>query len=270
MRDASVVVNGTGRLVSYYVEGLRWLQRHAGIAGIYLDGISFGRETLRRARRVADYAVRDGGGAGKAPLFDVHPNNKTLVYLEYAPFFDSQWVGELADFSRGPDHYLVTMSGVPFGVPSQMLTGKNLQGTVFRGLLFGMTFRPGWHGPDQGRCAELWRAFDAYEVAELAGWWEDAPLVSTGNPLVKASLLLSAKRDKFLLVVASWAPKAETVVLDIAWDRLGVAQDAAKAALVDVGHFQEPRELGSMAAGAAGGWKGPRVEPKGGYVVGVR
>ena len=28
------------------------------------------------------------------------------------PYFDSTWVGELANYGRGPDHYLVTIAGV--------------------------------------------------------------------------------------------------------------------------------------------------------------
>ena len=115
--DQAVIVNGNSRWCNYYVEGVRWLLRHLGLDGIYLDGIRFPRATSQRLRHVfdAETAARragagagggDGGGGGaadaaggaaasaSAPLLDLHAGPNLRSFLEHMPYLDSLWVGE--------------------------------------------------------------------------------------------------------------------------------------------------------------------------------
>ena len=52
--DAAIGTVGLSRWHNYYVEGLSWLIKHVGIDGIYLDGIGYDREIMKRVRKVMD------------------------------------------------------------------------------------------------------------------------------------------------------------------------------------------------------------------------
>ena len=58
------------------------------MSGFYLDSIAFDSSVMRRMRRAAEEGRRRRGH-GSDLHFDLHPNNKTLVYLEHLPYFDS-------------------------------------------------------------------------------------------------------------------------------------------------------------------------------------
>ena len=62
-----------------------------------MDGIAFNRDAMKRMRRAAERAAdaRGPAASGRRPVhFDNHPNNKTAVYIEMLPYFDSIWVGD--------------------------------------------------------------------------------------------------------------------------------------------------------------------------------
>ena len=50
--DAAIATQGLSRWHNYYVEGLRWLMQQTGIDGLYLDGIGYDREIMKRVAKV--------------------------------------------------------------------------------------------------------------------------------------------------------------------------------------------------------------------------
>ena len=62
------------------------------------------------------------------------------------PYIDSLWFGEGFDLEQrgmGPDYWLVEMSGVPFGLPSELMA----PGNPWRGMLHGSH---GWRVSGRG------------------------------------------------------------------------------------------------------------------------
>ena len=56
--DAAIVTQGLSRWHNYYLEGLGWLIRDVGIDGLYLDGIGYDREIMKRVLPVASRSTR--------------------------------------------------------------------------------------------------------------------------------------------------------------------------------------------------------------------
>jgi hypothetical protein len=123
---------------NYYVAGLEWLvSQPPHIDGLYLDGVAFDRLTMKRCRKVMD-AVKDGclidmhSGDNFNPAYgDVSP---ALQYMMLMPYMDSLMLGEGYQpgydapagevdgiVEGGPEHYLVEVSGIPFGLMNDML-----------------------------------------------------------------------------------------------------------------------------------------------------
>lgn len=92
----AVAVNGSGPWIDHFVAGAAHLVRCSGVGGFYMDGIAFNRDAMKRMRRAAELAFDEKfASSGRRPLhFDNHPNNKTAVYIELLPYFDSIWVRE--------------------------------------------------------------------------------------------------------------------------------------------------------------------------------
>ena len=108
--DASIATVGLSRWHNYYLEGLAWLVRNVGIDGLYLDGIGYDREIMKRVRKVLD---RNRPGC----LIDFHSGNNfhptyglsncANQYMEHLPYIDSLWFGEGYDYNESPDYWLV-------------------------------------------------------------------------------------------------------------------------------------------------------------------
>lgn len=172
--DASVSTAAyASRLDSYWLEGIAHLIRTTGIDGIYLDGAPYERRTLHRLRRLAD---------ALHPSFelDLHAScaaNPRLPYIELLPILDSIWFGEQCEYREmAPDQWLADVSGVPFGVPAEVLTDE---GARWAALVFGMTCRI---YPEPQRCEPrpLWQALERIGAGEsaLVGFWDAKPLVA--------------------------------------------------------------------------------------------
>ncbi len=78
--------------------------------------------------------------------------------MDLLPYFDLVWIGEGRDYDRMPDHWLIEVSGIPFGLPGQMLQGG---GNPWRGMVYGITSRAGWSGDP----TEIWKFWDQYHIA---------------------------------------------------------------------------------------------------------
>lgn len=237
--DASIVTQGLSRWHNYYLEGLGYLIRHADIDGLYLDDIGFDREVMQRARKIMD-AAKPGC------LIDVHSWNHfndvagfancANLYLEHMPYVNTLWLGEAFDYNEQPDYWLVEISGIPFGIMSEMLQDG---GNPWRGMVYGMTNRLPWCGDPR----PLWKLWDDFSIqdAQMRGYWDPACPVKTDRDDVLATAYV--KPGATLLAVASWAAEPVQARLVIDWPALGL--DPASAVL------RAPEIAGMQSAGDA-------------------
>ena len=201
--DAAIATQGLSRWHNYYVEGLNWLMRSTGVDGLYLDGIGYDRQIMKRVARVmhdVDPASRINfhSGDGFSPPWDknrgVSPANQ---YMEHFPYISNLWFGELFDYSRSPDYWLVEISGIPFGLTGEMLNYEN-GGNAYRGMIYGMT------GRQHPSKSAMWRFWDEFGIrdAEMVGYWKPDCPVRTGRKDVLATVY--RKQDATLIALARW------------------------------------------------------------------
>ncbi len=224
--DAAMVTSGESRWYSYYIEGIGWLVRNTGIDGLYLDDVSYDRRILQRVRAVM---AKEKPGC----LIDLHSNTGFSIgaanhYMEFLPYIDRPWFGESFNYqTMTPDQWLVQVSGIPFGLVGEML---HEGGNPWRGAVYGMTNRLGWQ-TNGHRCdpRPVWRIWDRFGMrdANMTGYWQPGCPVSTDNPEVKATTY--QKPGRMMIALASWAPTAVAVRLEIDWSALGI--QPAKAVL---------------------------------------
>jgi hypothetical protein len=225
---------GLSRWDNYYVEGLAYLLRKASIDGLYLDGIGYGRVVMKRVRKVLD---RNRPGS----LIDFHSGNAFTFhdlrispanqYMELFPYIDSLWFGEGYDYNSSPDYWLVEISGLPFGLYSDMLEGG---GNPWRGMIYGMATRHfGEYDPSQ--IWNLWSSFKIQE-AEMIGYWVSSCPVKTDRDDVLATVY--KKKGAALISLASWSKHPVSVSLHIDWQALGQDSQTAKLAAPRIPNFQ--------------------------------
>ncbi|HOD81819.1 MAG TPA: DUF6067 family protein [Phycisphaerae bacterium] len=222
--DAAVATTGLSRWHNYYLQGLDYLVRRLGVDGLYLDGIGYDREIMKRVRKVMQRA-RPGC------LIDFHSgnsfsstyglNNVASLYMELFPCIDSLWFGEGFNYNESPDYWLVEMAGIPYGMFSEMLGAGN----PWRGMVYGTTNRLGWGGDPR----EIWKLWDSFGIADarMVGYWDAASPVRTGRDDVLATAYV--RKDRTLVALASWAETGQAVKLDVDFKALGL--DPAKAHL---------------------------------------
>jgi hypothetical protein len=217
--DAAIATTGLSRWHNYYIEGLGWLVRNVGIDGIYLDGIGYDREIMKRVRKVLDRArpgcLIDFHSGDDYPGTRSSPAN---YYMEHLPYLNSLWFGECFDYNAAPDYWLVEISGIPFGLYDELLESDG----TWRGMVYGMTHRLN-HGGDP---RSLWKLWDDFGIQDsrMLGYWDPACPVRTGRQDVLATAYV--KKGKTLVALASWAAEPADVKLSVDWQALGL--DPAK------------------------------------------
>ena len=238
--DEAVATAGLSRWHNYYLEGLDWLIRNVGISGLYLDGIGYDRQVMKRVRRVMD-------SARAGCLIDFHSgdnfpeqygnNSPASQYMEHFPFIDSLWLGEGYDYDLSPDFWLVEASGIPFGLMGEMLQGG---GNPWRGMVYGMTNRLHWQGDPR----EIWRLWDEFGIgeAEMIGYWCPNCPVKTDVADVLATVY--RKEGTSLISVASWHEGDVDVRLHVDWDALGMDASTARLRAPDMPGFQSSGTFG--------------------------
>lgn len=222
--DLSVITTPDSRWNNFYLQGLKWLVDKSDLDGIYIDDTALNASSVRRARRILD--VRAGrymdlhtwnhfnGYAGFA--------NNLTIYMELLPYLDRLWLGEGFNASSvAPDFWLVEMSGLPFGLMSEMLEGAN----PWKGMLFGETARYGWSGDPRG----LWKVWDEFGLqgTEFLPFFLTNCPVKTDNAKILASVY--RKPGRTFIALGSWTAADVDVKLAIDWKALGL--DPGRAAL---------------------------------------
>lgn len=237
--DSAIATQGLSRWHNYYVEGLHYLMKHTGVDGLYLDGIGYDREIMKRVRRVMKEINPQSRinfhSGNEYDFMDWHlsPANK---YMEHFPYIDSLWFGEFYDYDRSPDYWLVEISGIPFGLTGEMLNYEN-GGNPYRGMLYGMAGR--FH-PSAPHLYRFWDEFHIQE-AEMIGYWSPSCPIKTERENVLATVY--KKKGEALIALASWAKEDVKVKLRIDWKALGLTPKKAKLIAPDIPYFQPYREF---------------------------
>lgn len=248
LEDSSLQISGASRWSNFYIESQRWLMEHAGVDGLYLDGVTFDRESFLRVRKTL---VRQKPDA----LIDWHGQPADI--FDFCAFVDSLWFGEGADYSREDAYWLTAVSGIPFGIPGELLQSE---ASVQRGMVYGISQRYAWMPLDRVNPAPLWQWWDAFGIAEaemLGYWMADCP-VQTGHPAVKATAYVH-KGSRVAIALASWAEEPVDVNLKIDWAAVGLDPARVRVTVPEIGMFQPALDSPSLAA--------LRVEPDKGWIV---
>lgn len=234
-KDAAIVNTGISRWHNFYVEGLNWLTKNVGIDGVYIDDLAFDRNTMKRIRGVLESNRPD-------PRIDVHSANQfnpadgyinsIFLYMEHMPYLDRLWFGEYFKYEKSPEYWLTDVSGIPFGMMSEMLQDG---GNPYRGMLYGMTARE----PMESVPSQLWKVWDAFGIKDsrMMGYWVSYNPVKTGRNDILATSFV--KDGKVMIAIASWAKKDSDIKLQIDWEKLGIDADKARLTAPDIKGFQE-------------------------------
>lgn len=242
--DASIGTQGLSRWHNYYVEGMRWLLQNTGIDGLYLDGIGYDREIMKRIAKVmhrANPRSRVNFHSGNNYDFMDWHTSPANSYMEHFPYVSNLWFGEMYDYNLGPDYWLVEISGLPFGLTSEMLNYEN-GGNAYRGMLYGMT------GRQHPSASAMWAFWDRFgiQTADWIGYWEPNCPVKTDRPGVLATVY--RKKGKSLVAIAHWPQPGEpagpvTVNLAIDWKALGLSPGRVRMHAPAIQSFQPASEL---------------------------
>jgi len=236
LADGSLQISGASRWGNFFIESLRWLMEHAGLDGLYFDGLTFDRAALRRVRKTLMRAKPYG-------LIDNHGGPQ---HLDRAPFYDSLWFGEGADYRRGPAYWLTMVSGIPFGLPGELLLPD---ASVARGMVYGVSQRYGWMPLDQVDPSGLWRWWDEFGIAgaRMLGYWDPACPVRVSHPQVKATAYVR-HGQRVAIALASWAATEVTVALALDWEVVGLSPRTARARIPAIEFFQAGAATVSLEA----------------------
>lgn len=234
----AILNTGVSRWHNYYVEGMNWLVENVGIDGVYIDDLAFDRTTMKRIRRVLDKRPD--------PMIDLHSANQfnyndgyvnsAFLYLEHFPYIDRLWFGEYFKYENEPDYWMVEVSGLPYGIMSEMLQDG---GNPYRGMIYGMTNRGPRPEDDPKDPRRLWKVWDEFGITEsrMLGYWVPYCPVKTDRDDVKTTVYQNEK--KALVSIASWAEKPVKVKLSIDWEVLGIDASTAKIFAPAIKDFQE-------------------------------
>ena len=236
--DTSITTTMLSRWHNYYIEGLRWLLEEIEIDGIYLDGIGYDRDVMQRVRKVMDN-TRPGS------LIDWHNGNTfqpqyglsspAVRYMDLMPYMDSLWFGEMFEYSNTPDYWLIEISGIPFGLMGDMISGHRFYGTVY-----GMTSRLGWAWGDNAPTA-VWKIWDEFGIdqSQMIGYWVDGCPVKVEHPKVYATVYYKPERS--MIAVANWAEEMVDCHLEIEFSALGIDPTRANLYAMAIEGFQPER-----------------------------
>jgi len=236
--DASINLNGRSRFANYWIEGLRWLLNEQGIQGIYIDDTVIERDTMKRARVL----LEEKGSC----LIDLHTcnhfcksngyGNNANMYMELMPYIDTLWIGEMYDYNKKPDYWLVEICGTPYGLSGEMLENN---GNPYRGMLFGITSRYPRGGD---ALVELWKFMRDYNISdtEFWGFWNEETPVKCDTDEIYCSLYKSEKQ--WIISVASWSEYDCEVSITVD----GINLSECKLYAPEIEYFQEYEDLNNL------------------------
>ena len=235
-QDLSVITTPDSRLNNFYLEGLNWMCKKLGIDGVYIDDSALDHITMQRARKILDKWRPEA-------RIDLHSWNhfnnmagfacSLNLYMDLFPYIDLLWIGEGRDYNLAPDYWLVEISGIPFGLTSQMLQDG---GNRWRGMVFGMTNRLGWYGPTP---EYIWKFWDqtAIRDMDMLGFWDQNCPVHAVNPNIVTTVFKGDQKS--IIAVANWSDKEQNATLTFDWKKFGLDPDAVSADIPFIKEYQD-------------------------------
>ena len=159
-------------------------------------------------------------------------------------------MGEYFKVKNSPDYWLTELSGLPFGINNQWYPVPGPE-FIYREMVHGGTSCNTAAG---ARVRAFWRKWGIQDVV-TKGYWDKKCPVRTGEKDVLASVF--SKKDKALIVLASWAKEPKQIMLDIKWDELGMNPSEAlliapEIELIQEYHVFDPQKPVPVATGE--GW----------------
>jgi hypothetical protein len=253
VQDVAVITTPDSRWNNFYLEGLNWMVRNLHIDGVYVDDCALDRATVQRARKILDDNRPE-------PRIDLHSWNHFCevagwasclnLYMDLLPSIDLVWIGEGRDYDLPPDNWLIEVSGIPFGVPGQMLAGG---GNKWRGMVFGITNRLGWSGPSPD---PLWKFWDAVGIQgmEMIGFWDERRPVRCSSDSVSVTVYKGATRT--VLALGNWGRTDQTVSLDLDIRTLGLSRVPDEFRIPAIAAYQRESTLSTLRAVIVPGGEG--------------
>ncbi|MNK04172.1 hypothetical protein D3C87_220310 [compost metagenome] len=240
-QDLAVLTRPDSRLNNFFLGGLEWMCKELNIDGIYMDDLALDRETMQRTRKILE---RDRPGA-KIDMHTWNHFNKYAkwasslnLYMDMLPYIDHLWVGEARDYDRSSDYWLIEVSGVPFGLSSQMLNkGEN----PWRGMVFGITNRLGWF---KAKTPEhIWKFWDDYHIEkkQMIGFWNNETPVKTNNN--KTEVTIFKGKDEVIIALANWTAEIQKCKLNIDWKAMGFSENEVAAEIPEIIEFQSAQKI---------------------------
>jgi len=245
--DHAVGMRYLSRWHNYYIEGLDWLLRNRCFYSLYLDGIGYDREVMKRVARVM---------SRRNPHYRMEHHQCTSGTdsvanreLEHLPYVTELWYGENFNYNRSPDYWLVDVSGIPFGITGELLDNTGTA-NLWRANLYGITGRV-------ARRESIWKLWDDFGIADAQwlGYWHPKCPVRTDCQDVLATAYRTPGRT--LIAVATWSRKPERVKLTIDWKALGLDPKTARLHAPALEGLQKAQELKAgepLPVPVAGGW----------------
>jgi hypothetical protein len=240
-QDLAVLTSPDSRMNNFYLEGLDWMCKNLAIDGLYLDDLALDRETMKRARKILD---RQRPGA----RIDMHSWNhyneygkyasSLNVYMDELPYIDQLWIGEARNYDLAPDYWLIEISGIPFGLTSQML---NKGGNIWRGMNYGITDRLGWF---RAKSPEyMWKFWDLHQIEkkDMIGFWDKTNPIRSENPATQATIYKS--HDEVLISVANYTDKLQRTHFKIDWNALSMLPDEVTTEIPEITEFQDKKSV---------------------------
>jgi len=241
--DLSVITGLGSRLNNFYLGGLDWMLQNIGFDDVYLDETTLDRTALRRARKLLDRYRPEG-------RIDLHPNfyfskgsgfaSAINIYMDILPYLDFTWIGEQLNYDKLHDYWLIEISGIPFGLPGQMLEGG---GNPWRGMVYGITKRAGWKTDAP---SAIWKFWDEHHIADkiMIGYWEKDCPVRCSSPFIKASIFKG--EDEMIIPIANWTDRDVLVSLDMDWAKLGLDPSKINVSIPEIKGFQADQSSVSL------------------------
>jgi hypothetical protein len=270
--DQSVRLQPISRMNNWWIESIHYLTTHPPfIDGIYLDGTSVDRWTMKRARKVLEansaVAHMDFHCANTQGSTYANGGNGSVAlrYMTHFPYLSSLWLGEGYWYGQGwgsapipgklwtPEEWLVEVSGLPFGLFGDMLGGSPYE-NPYQSLVFGMQGRmpqPALYeraGIVQADPRALYDLIDRFDLAstEMCGWWQgDCAIQSQPTATVKATTFSHHHPERTIVVVANFGGEAlaTNATLTVDFTRIGLEPVTSSVRAPAVYNFQPEHQF---------------------------
>lgn len=246
------IFNEPTRYYNYWLNGVAWMKRHVGDAGLFNDSLYYPRSIVLRLARILSRDNPNYLLPAHCTDFSRRDTSAIVVYMGHLSLVTELIIGEVYDFRKGPEYWLIETSGLPFGLDNKYLPNP-YPDYPYRQMLFAATGCHSGFSPQIKAMFDFWDQWGIQD-SEMIGWWDDHCPVRTSHDDILATVY--RKGNKVLVVLASWADEDVDVLLTVDWKTLGVSPDSVKAVVPTIGTLQPERVLqldGTISIAKSGG-----------------